>query len=310
MAEATNQGGSTEQIRRTDGSLEVPINAVPDAIRNSPTRNQTQLHTLKRGDETVEVTTEKLIEMAQKGWNADVTTQHAREAEKAAARALTIQEDLEAVIKSGDVDAFRRMGAAMGIPGNEVETAAASIWGDGSEDEEDEEEAPTPQKRQVPQQPQKVDFSQFPPDVQRLLLRAEKARIDEIVQSALDSSEKVSYNMEQYENEKERKAALSAIRALVEDKVRGRLNASNGDFGDGSHILKEVLPEVESLLEALGSPRRRTPSLGMGLAPGGGDIEVYPKKQPNHVPSSDGNFEQHILEQLAFNQGQVERSKR
>jgi hypothetical protein len=309
MAEATNTGGSTEQIRRTDGSLEVPINAVPDAIRNSPTRNQTQLHTLKRGEETVEVTTEKLIEMAQKGWNADEVTQRARESEKAATRALAIQDDLEQVIKSGDVDAFRRMGAAMGIPGNEVETAAASIWGDGSEDEEDEEETPTPRKRQAPQQPQKVDFSQFPPDVQRLLLRAEKARIDEIVGSALDSSEKVRYNMEQYD-EKGRKAALTAIRSLVEDKVRGRLNATDGDFGDGSHILKEVLPEVESLLEALGSPRRQTSALGMGLAPGGGDIEVYPKKQPNHVPSSDGNFEQHILEQLAFNQGQVERSKR
>jgi hypothetical protein len=281
------------------------VSSIPDALRNAPHPNDTVLHTIKRGDEEFQVTTEQLKTMAQKGWNADVVTQQARESTKAAERALSLQEDLEAVIKSGDVDAFRRMGAIMGIPGDEVERSAASIWGDGSEDEETEEvEADTPKKAKVAPRPDKVDFSQFPVDIQRLLLRAEKSRIDEIITLALDSSDKVRYNMEQYDDK-----GRKAVRSLVEEKVRGRLNASNGDFGDGSHILREVLPEVEAILEALGSPRRQTPALGMGAAPGGGDLEVYPRKKPDHVPSGDGAFEQHILEDLAYNHGNLSRSK-
>ena len=304
MSEATDsQGGS--QMQRTDGALEVPINAIPDALRNAPHPSQTQLHTLRRGDETIQVTTEQLIEKAQKGWNADMVTQQARESQKAAERALAIQDDLEQVIKEGDVDAFRRMGAAMGISGNEVEEAAVSIWGNRAEDEEEEEPVQTRRTTQRETGPLKVNFTQLPADVQRILLGAEKQRIDGIIQEALDKSEKVSYNMEQYD-EKGRKA----IRSLVEEKVRGRLAATNGDFGDGSHILREVLPEVEAILESLGSPRRQTPALGMGLAPGGGDIEVYPKKQPDHVPSSHGSFEQHSLETLAFNQRQSEQARR
>jgi hypothetical protein len=259
---------------------------------------------LKRGEETVQVNTEKLIEMAQKGWNSDVVTQQARETTKAAEKAMALQEDLEAIIKSGDVDAFRRMGASMGISGTEVEEAAKNIWGDGL-DEDEEEEARPVTRGKVPPQNAQVDFKSLPPDVQRILLRAEKQRIDEIIDAALDNDSNGSYNLEQYD-EKGRKA----IRSLVEEKVRGRLAATNGDFGDGSQILRDVLPEVKTLLEALGSPRRQTPALGMGLAPGGGDLEVYPKKQPDHIPSSDGSFDQHILETLAFNQAQSERAKR
>ena len=307
MADATTtQGGSPQTGRREDGTIDVPINAVPDAIRNSPHPQQTQLHTLKRGDETIQVTTEQLIEKAQKGWNADVLTQQARESTKAAEKALALQEDLEQIIKSGDVDAFRRMGASMGVPGDEVEQAARNIWGDGSdEDDAETEDEPQPKRGKAAPQPAQVNFGALPADVQRLLLRAEKQRIDEIIDAALDSEEKVRYNMEQYD-EKGRKA----IRSLVEEKVRGRLAATNGDFGDGSHILRDVLPEVKTLLEALGSPRRSTPALGLGMSPGGDSLEVYPKKQPDHVPSSDGSFDQHILETLAFNQSQVDRAKR
>jgi len=237
-----------------------------------------------------------------------VVTQTARETTKAAERALSLQEDLEAVIQSGDVDAFRRMGAVMGIPVAEVEASAASIWGDGSDDD-DADEVETTVKRErgtkAAVTPSQVDFSQFPADIQRLLLRAEKTRIDEIIDAALDSSAKVTYNMEQYDAK-----AQKAVRSLVEEKVRGRLNASNGDFGDGSHILQSVIPEVELLLEALGSPRRQTSALGMGHAPGGGDLEVYPTKKPDHVSSGDGAFEQNILEELAYNHGNLSRSKR
>ena len=303
-SDVTKNDGSP--MTRTDGTIDIPISAVPDAIRNSPHPDQTRTYTLKRGDEEVQVTAEKLVEMAQKGWNADAVTQQARETIKEYEKDHGMADDLRAIIQSGDVDAFRRMGATMGIPGDEVEKAAVGIWGDGS-DEDEEETTPVRKTRQVTetQAGGKVSFNQFPEEVQRLLLRAEKSRIDEIIDVALDSSDKVRYNLEQYDAKGQK-----AIRALVEEKVRGRLSATSGDFGDGSHILRDVLPEVEALLEALGSPRRQTPALGMGHAPGGGDIEVYPKKAPDHVSSSDGNFEQHILEKLAFNQGQIERSKR
>jgi hypothetical protein len=257
----------------------------------------------------VEVTTDKLIEMAQKGWNADVVTQQARETIKEYSRDHILAEDLKAVIAAGDVDAFRRMGAACGVSGTEVEAAAVSIWGGGREVDEDVEEEegevqPTKGRKAAPNTG-KLNFNQFPEEVQRLLLEAEKGRIDRIIDAALDKSEKVRYNVEQYDAKGQK-----AIRALVEEKVRGRLAASSGDFGDGSHILREVLPEVELLLEALGSPRRGVAALGMGNAPGGGDLEVYPKKMPDHVSSQDGGFDQSIFETIAHNHRKINESSR
>jgi hypothetical protein len=282
-----------------DGSvINIPPNSIPDVIRNAPYPGQNVMHTIKRGEEEVQVTTEQLKVMAQKGWNADVTTQQAREQAKQNEADIRLAGDLRAVIETGDVDAFRRMGLEAGVRGAELEEIVQQTFGE----EEEVEEAPV---RTAPQTNGQLDFRQFPKDVQRLLLRAEKGRISEIVQGELDKSEKIAYNLEQYDAK-----GRAAIRSLIDEKIRVRLADTNGDFGDGRFIMPGVLKDIEALLEAMNSPTRKVPPLGVGPAPGGDGLEVYPKKLPDHVSSaSGGQFEQNVLETLAYHHANAQRSR-
>lgn len=293
-------GERTTPVANDDaGVINIPPNSLTDAMRNSPHPNENVLHTIKRGDEEVQVTTAQLKTMAQKNWNADVVTQEARETQKQYEEDHRLAEDLRAVIADGDVDAFRRMGLAAGVRGQELEDIVAQTFGDG----EEEDEAP-PQREAAPRN-SRVGVNDFTPDVQRVLLRAEKAYIDQTVTHALDSSEKIRYNMEQYDEK-----GRAAIRELVNEKVRTRLADTNGDFGDGRFILPGVLKDVETLLEAMNSPTRKVSPLGMGPAPGGDGLEIYPKKLPDHVPSTNsGQFEQNVLETLAYHQANANRSR-
>jgi len=249
--------------------------------------------------------------LLQKGLAADDKFREASEMRKEAEQGIRLQHDLEQIIQAGDVDAFRRMGAAMGIPAPDVEEAAQKVWGDGSEDEEWEDRSQRPSNRVNLSTPKarnsktQVDFDSLDAPTKRLLVRAEKQRIDEIIGLGLDTSEIIRYNMKEYDED-----GKKAIRELVEDKVRGRLPAFGGDFGDGSAILPGIIKDVEATLKALGSQRRSISPLSMGSSPGGGDLGVYPTKKPDHVSSQDAGFESHIAEQLAFNMAQAQRAER
>lgn len=251
----------------------------------------------------VTVTPDQYTALIQKGLAADEKFREASELRKEAERAIATQEDLKQIILDGDVDAFRRMGANLGIPGDEIETEIQRLFGD--EDEEEEEEDQLQTRGQAPPQDRKLELNDFPLDVQRIMLQAERQRIDGIVVKALDKSEKVRYNMEQFDEK-----GRQAIRDLVDEKIRGRLAATNGDFGDGTYILRDIIPEVERILEAIGSPTRRVAPLGVGPSPGGDGLEVYPTKLPDHVPSTDGGFEQNVLETLAYHHANAQRASR
>jgi hypothetical protein len=88
---------------------------------------------------------------------------------------------------------------------------------------------------------------------------------------------------------------------MIDEKVRGRLDASDGKFGDGAQILREVIPEVRGTLEALGTSSRSTPPMGLGPAPGSHEASIYPTKPPDHVSSTDAGFDEHITETLQHN---------
>jgi len=253
----------------------------------------------------VTVTPDQYQTLIQKGLAADEKFREAAEIRKEAERAIATQEDLKQVILDGDVDAFRRMGANLGIPGTEIEAEIQRLFGDEDEEDEDDESAPTPPKRQAQPEKRKLELSDFPPDVQRLMLQAERQRIDGIVTKALDKSERVRYNMEQFDEK-----GRQALRDLVDEKIRGRLAATNGDFGDGTYILRDVIPEVERIIEAIASPTRKVAPLGVGPSPGGDGLDVYPTKLPDHVPSTDGSFEQNILETLAYHHANAQRASR
>lgn len=309
--EPTDQGGeSRPQHKGEDLAVNIPQDQVHPSLANSPHPDQTRTYPVVVNGKKESWTMDKLVSEAQTGAAGREKFQEAAEIRKENAKALAIHEDLEMVFKDGDVDAFRRIGAQMGVPGDQVEEIAKKTF--GTKDDEDEdvvntyfEESDKADKRDTRSRDTgPVDYSRLTPDVQRVLRGAEKTRIDGIVQNALDKDEFIAYNMNAQTPE-----GRAAIRHYVDEKIRGRLDSFNGDFGDGIRILAEVLPEIRGHLQALGTPGKRTPT-GLGHAPGGGDTEVYPTKLPDHVPSTEGDaFEQNILETMAYHQTQAERGK-
>jgi len=299
MPGALPDGGKTTESTRDDGVIDIPVGSVPTELANAPHPDEKTLHTLKRGDEEIQVTTEELVRRAQKGWNADATTQSAKELQKSAAAALAIQEDLEAA-KEGDRDAFCRIGVSMGLPADMVEEVARQTFEAGEDGETIDsylDNSRGPSKGSERRGP--IDVSQLSPDVQRALYIVEENRMRGIIDSALDNDQEIAYNMKERSPE-----GQAAIRKFVAEKIQGRLGANGGDFGDGTRILSEVIPEVRDHLKALGTPGQRTQT-GLGTSPYSSAGGVYPTKQPDHVPSTAGDdFEQHILDTLRYHQGQ------
>ncbi len=310
MPDPTPQGGEGRpQHPSEDLTLQIPQDQVHPSLANAPHPDQTKTYPVVVNGRQENWTMEKLTAEAQTGATGREKFQEAATVRKESAKALAIQEDMKMVFEDGDIDAFRRIGAQFGVPGDEVEKIAERAFGtDEDDDDEDvvnsylKEEAEGTRTRSHREEP--VDYSKLSPDVQRVLRESERTRIDKIVGNALDKDEKIAYNMNAQTPEGRR-----AIRDYVDEKIQGRLGSFNGDFGDGSRILAEVLPEIRSHLQALGTPGQRTRT-GLGQAPGGGDTEVYPTRLPDHVPSTEGDaYEQHILETMAFHQNQAERGK-
>ncbi len=314
MPNPTNpaDGRSTPGADDDSGTIQIPNDQVHPSLAAAPHPNQIATHAVVINGKQEQWTMEKLIAEAQTGAAGREKFEEAAAMRKENNKAVALQEDLELVFNEGDIDAFRRLGASMGVPGDEVEEVAQKTFGEGSEDDEDEdvvnsyfeESSQNADKGTRSRETGPVDYSRLSPDIQRVLRGAEKVRIDEIVQSALDKDEKIAYNMEAHTPE-----GRVAIRRFVDEKISGRLTSFGGDFGDGTRILAEVLPEIREHLQALGIPGQRTHT-GLGQAPGGGDTEVHPKQLPDHVPSTEGDaFEQNVLETMAYHQSQAERGK-
>ncbi len=306
--------GDSEQVKNQAqeepaGLVNIPADSVPGALANAPHPDQTRMYNVVVNGKQESWPLDKLISEAQTSAAGREKFAEAAEIRKDAAKAIAIQEDMDAVFKDGDLDAFRRVGAAYGIPGDEVEKIAQNAFS-GETDEnvveeyfkesvENEQKQATRSRSNEP-----IDYSKLTPDIQRVLREAENTRINGIVQNALDKDEKIAYNMEKQSPE-----GRTAIRQYVDEKISGRLTSFGGDFGDGARILAEVLPEIREHLQALGTPGDRTLT-GLGHAPGGGDTEVHPRQLPEHVSSTEGDdFEQNILETMQYHQDQAERGK-
>jgi hypothetical protein len=315
MPDPTKAGGEGRPVHpgaEDDSStIQIPGDQVHPDLAKSPHPAQDQTYQVQVNGRQETWTLDKLIAEAQQGAAGREKFQEAAQIRKEASKALGVEEDLKSVFEDGDIDAFRRLGAHYGVPGDEVERIAKKTFGlEGDEDDEDvdvveryyKEVTDNEQTRSRPDGP--VDYSRLSPDVQRVLREAEQVRIDKIVQNALDNDEVIAYNMEAHDP-----AGREAIRAYVNEKIRGRLDEFGGDFGDGTRILANILPEVRDHLQALGTPGNRTHT-GLGQAPGGGDTEVHPKQLPDHVPSSEGDaYEQNILETMAYHHNKAQRGQ-
>lgn len=295
------------------GLINIPHESVVPVMREAPHPSANQVHNLMVNGRQVQMTTEQLYANVQKDLAGDEKLRTAAEQEKAAQTALAAEADLTALFKDGDPDAFRRLGAKYGVSGNEVEDIIDQYWADPEEEgtegsrEGDPVEARNEEvaAEKQPSRPRQVGYDELSPDLQRALKIVEKSRIDEITKQALDKDEVVRYNMTNYTD-----VQRSVVQKLVAEKIKGRLDQSDGDFGDGSQILKEIVPEIREIIEAIGGPQRTHGALNLGPSPGGGDNDVYPSKLPDHVSSSDGGFEQNVLETMAFHQANAERGAR
>lgn len=308
--------------------VNIPASAVPPQLANAPHPYEQQLTDIVVDGEKQTVTHEKLVELAQKGVSSDRRFQEASAKSKEAEAAIALKADFEILAETGDISAFRRAGASLGLSGDDVEEAARIVYesmeeGPNSQsspgnDQSDDDtaaydgRASRGQEGSVSQriaaleaalskttailENKRTNFGDLDESLQVVVTDVEQARVDKIIQKALDSDEIMSYYMKTHDAKGQR-----AIRDMIDEKVRGRLDASDGRFGNGIQILREVIPEVKTTLEALGTLNRTTPQMGLGPAPGGQGAEIYPTKQPDHVSSTESSFEEHISETLAHN---------
>lgn len=303
--------------------INIPPSAVPPQVNTAPHPYEQQVTKLVIDGEEKLVSHQDLVNMAQRGASSDSRFQDAAAKSKEADQAISFKADMDLLAETGDISAFRRAGAAMGMTGDEVEEAAALVF-------EAEDGQLSPDETGVGVVPQHADrvpggspmdqriaaleaalarttalleargrtkFGDLDETLQTVVVDVEQQRVDKIIQKNIDSDEVLTYYMTALDSK-----GQEAIRSLIDEKVRGRLDASDGKFGDGARILREVLPEVRSTVEALGTSNRLTPQMGLGPAPGGqGEADIYPRKRPDHVPSTEPGFEESIGQELAYN---------
>jgi hypothetical protein len=300
-------------------ALQVPASAVPQVLRDSTSPKRA--YTIKVYGEEKTLPEDEIVKLAQKGAAADQKFQEVAAQLKAASKDKVIVEDIRKMMQEGDIEAFRRVGAAFNIPGDQVEETAESIKdyleiieAGGNPDEPDDSGAGytgddvgaqvamtrrmSDLEAAVKQlSTGEVKYGKLAPDVQRALRIVEADRINKNIKSALDKDETIGYYMKVFDE-----AGQTAVRELVDTLVKTKLQAAGGDFGDdGAEIFKEVLPIVRKTVEGVAKAQRAIPPMGFGPSPGGGnDVEVYPRKKPQYIPSSKPGFEQNVLEEMAF----------
>lgn len=307
--------------------LNIPASSVPPGMANAPHPYQQQTTEIMVDGTRQTVTHDRLVELAQKGVSSDSRFQEASAKSKEADSAIALKADLELLAETGDISAFRRAGASMGLTGDEVEEAAQIVYEDMGETLDGETTSPGEVDFGVdtgyegpPNRPggsmavrvealeaalskatallegRRMGFGDLDETLQTVVVDVEQARVNKIIEKTLDSDEVIAYYMTAYDAK-----GQQAIRDMIDEKVRGRLDASDGQFGDGTQILREVVPEVRSTLEALGTPHRDTPQMGLGPSPGGQGADIYPRKTPDHIGVTEAGFEEHIAEVLAHN---------
>lgn len=311
--------------------INVPASAVHPAMA-MPQPGQTNQPTLTPivvDGETKMMTQEQLVEWAQKGVSSGSRYQEAAAKSKEAEAAIAFKADMDLLGSTGDISAFRRLGASMNMTGDEVEEAARLVYEQMDDqttnpnaDNFDENslynrgtvqsspgrdgpiadrmariEAQLVKTTALLEGRNRTKFQDLDDTLQTVVVDVEQSRVDRIIQKALDSDQVLAYYMNSYDDK-----GQQAIRDMIDEKVRGRLDASDSPFGDGARILNEVVPEVRTTLEALGTSSRLTPQLGLGPAPGGpGEANIYPTKDPEPVSSQDAGFDEHITEVMARN---------
>ena len=132
----------------------------------------------------------------------------------------------------------------------------------------------------------------------------EEQRIGKIITGALDNDKELAYHTMTMDS-----GQKDQFRAMVERNIQGRLASTGSDFGDGTRVLSAVLSDVKADLKALGTPKPgHTPTFGIADSPSNTDAGSTPPQEPDHIPSTDSQFEQHIGEVIAHGMAKAEQA--
>lgn len=236
-----------------------------------------------------DMTPQKRIEYIQKGLASGQKFQELAAKEKHYAKLEALNEDFQK-LQEGDVDAFRRLAAAQGIPGDYVEEAAKHVMAAFSDDDtefEDEEEGDPVaewenQRKTQAQEPKTVGYGDLDPEMRKLTFDLVKERTANMKREALDNDPIIGVYLQ-----KASPKAQKAIRDMADELLKGRLAVTKGDFTKVPELLPDVVAKIRETVEAF-PVERPTPPLGLGPAPGDGATGVHPDKAPDHVDSRVG----------------------
>lgn len=278
---------------------EQPVTRTP-AVLNDPRQQKTFTVGGRQLSE------EELFSYAQKGFDSDQRVAELQRKLEEAGTSAKGWDIIQQMVETGDQSLFPRFAAELGLSGDEIREAQAafeaSLGGRGNrapqyswDEDEDDEEDDAPRNRRDRQEDGPIGYERFSPDVQRILLQAEKGRIAEIVKKGLDKDDVIGYYMQVSDGPRR-----EAVQRMVDREIKHWL-AANKDFGDGGDALKEVLPVVREYVEHLALP----PTVGMGefgSAPATiGDLPRTPSKAPDYIPATDPRFEQYISDSIRHN---------
>ena len=298
-AQMNEEQAAAEEVALQEQAGDLSHPKTPAEVPGKPWEGTLKVH----GKEVEVAGEEEWTKLAQKGMSADIRYQEASDKLSEAENALRIQEDFRLMVEEGDTDAFRRLGASLDIPGAQVDQAIKIVMKEvGLEGEELnvaegvgatgvglDEQKPVVQGRTGP-----VEYQELEQERQTAVNHAESQRRAEIVKTALDKDEDFGYNMAQLDDKQR-----SAVRDMVDDKIRGRLAETGGTFGDGAQILPEVIRSVNETLKMFGTPK--TGAMGLGHSPGSPGRGVHPQKEPERVSSTEPGRDEYILQKLQHN---------
>lgn len=283
----------------------------------------------KRFDLSIPEQRSEYTKFAQKGVAADTKFQEAADTAKGAEAAVAMQKAFNSLLQDGDLEALQAIGQQYGIPKGEIDTIiqeardsqAISEMPDFTTHEKSGLVSNDPTKRQGQGQGQgqppeiddrivkgfqdvfkalgdikesqakPIDFGSLTDDMKRVVAPLEDSRINGIIEKVLDKDPELGYTMKNSPGNRR-----AAVLKLVREKCDGRLSQHNGDFGDGTRILSEVLPEIKVFIKNYDTPSDpTTPSMGIGPSPNQSSAGLYPgSKDPDPVSSKDPAFDRHI----------------
>ena len=273
---------------------------------------------LKVYDQEQEYTYEEIKRFAQKGLAADQKFRDAETQAKQNEEAIKGWEALKSAASNEDPEALRSVMELMGAKPADIEAALENAFGEdfavsdddagdsgkkgGGKDASDDTAPPwlTPDMWNAMARAvnalihKRVSLSDLDPDLKGTLEPVGVRTKREKVEFALDRDPELGYN-EYGDEQKQRLVDAVLHEAEQATKAAGR------PFGDGTHVLPGAISHVKSLLSSLAPQKGRTPPMGLPPAPGRSGAEVHQK--PKRVSTSDPNYEDNVLEQIAFHIG-------